>query len=147
MKPKLIAKITVDIAMTAALLLLMTYELIGAAHEWLGIAIFALFVVHHILNGKWSVSIFKGKYTPIREDMWNYDVYEEIGNYENNVLLIHGSADNIVPLSYSEKALKKYRSARLEVLSGAGHGFYGQDAQQAVAWILEYLETCKNAVD
>lgn len=81
------------------------------------------------------------------EDMWNYDVYEEIGNYENNVLLIHGSADNIVPLSYSEKALKKYRSARLEVLSGAGHGFYGQDAQQAIAWILEYLETCKNAAD
>lgn len=53
--------------MTAALLLLMTFELIGAAaHEWLGIGIFALFVVHHILNGKWSGSVFKGKYTPIR---------------------------------------------------------------------------------
>lgn len=67
MKPKLIAKITVDIAMTAALLLLMTYELIGAAaHEWLGIGLFVLFVVHHILNGKWSRSILKGKYTPLR---------------------------------------------------------------------------------
>lgn len=67
MKPKLIAKITVDVAMTAALLLLMTFELIGAAtHEWLGIGLFVLFVVHHILNRKWSVSIFKGKYTPIR---------------------------------------------------------------------------------
>lgn len=38
MKSKLFAKITVDISMTAALLLLMTFELIGAeAHEWLGI--------------------------------------------------------------------------------------------------------------
>lgn len=81
------------------------------------------------------------------EDMWDYDVYEEIGNYENDVLLIHGSADNIVPLSYSEKALETYRCARLEVLSGVGHGFYGQDAQQAIAWILEYLETRKNDVD
>lgn len=67
MKPKLIAKITIDIAMTAVLLLLMTFELIGAAaHEWLGIGMFALFVVHHILNGKWSKGIFKGKYTPFR---------------------------------------------------------------------------------
>lgn len=67
MKPKLTAKITIDIAMTAVLLLLMTFELIGAAaHEWLGIGLFALFVVHHILNGKWSGSIFKGKYTPFR---------------------------------------------------------------------------------
>lgn len=67
MKPKLIAKITIDIAMTAALLLLMTFELIGAAaHEWLGIGIFALFIIHHILNGKWSGSVFKGKYPPIR---------------------------------------------------------------------------------
>lgn len=57
------------------------------------------------------------------EDMWDFDVYEEIGNFENNVLLIHGSADNIVPLSYSEKALETYRSARLEVLPGAGHDF------------------------
>lgn len=81
------------------------------------------------------------------EDMWDYDVYEEIKNYENNVLLIHGSADNIVPLSYSEKALETYRSARLEVLPGAGHGFYGQEAKQAIAWIFEYLETRKNDVD
>lgn len=67
MKPKLIAKITIDMAMTVTMLLLMTFELIGAAaHEWLGIGIFALFVVHHILNGKWSMSIFKGKYTPLR---------------------------------------------------------------------------------
>lgn len=67
MKPKMIAKIVVDIAMTIALLLLMTYELIGqAAHEWIGIAMFVLFVVHHILNGKWSRNLLKGKYTALR---------------------------------------------------------------------------------
>lgn len=58
MKPKMIMKIVVDIAMTIALLLLMTYELIGqAAHEWVGIGMFALFVLHHILNGKWSKNL------------------------------------------------------------------------------------------
>ena len=53
--------------MTIALLLLMTYELIGqAAHEWIGIGMFALFVLHHILNGKWSKNLLKGKYTALR---------------------------------------------------------------------------------
>lgn len=67
MKSKMIAKICVDIGMTIALLFLMTYELIGqAAHEWLGIGIFVLFILHHILNRKWSGSLLKGKYTPLR---------------------------------------------------------------------------------
>lgn len=67
MKPKMIAKICVDIGMTIALLLLMPYELVGqAAHEWIGIGIFILFIVHHILNGKWGRNTLKGKYTPLR---------------------------------------------------------------------------------
>ena len=67
MKQKTILKIVVDIGMTVMLLLLMTYELIGeAAHEWLGIGMFVLFVIHHILNRKWSRCVFKGKYTLFR---------------------------------------------------------------------------------
>lgn len=67
MKPKVILKIAVDIAMTIALLLLMTYELIGqATHEWIGINMFVLFVAHHILNRKWSKNLLKGKYTALR---------------------------------------------------------------------------------
>ena len=59
----MIAKICVDIGMTIALLLLMPYELVGqAAHEWIGIGIFILFIVHHILNWKWSRNSLKGKY-------------------------------------------------------------------------------------
>ena len=50
MKPK---QIIVDAAMAILLLLLMTYERIGGAvHKWLGISIFVLFVLHHILNVK-----------------------------------------------------------------------------------------------
>ncbi|MCI8614584.1 MAG: DUF4405 domain-containing protein [Hungatella sp.] len=67
MKPKMILKLAVDIAMTAALLLLMAYELVGqAAHEWIGIGMFALFIVHHILNGNWIRNILKGRYHPVR---------------------------------------------------------------------------------
>lgn len=67
MKPKMILKICVDVAMTIALLLLMAYELVGhEAHEWLGIGMFVLFVTHHILNRKWSGNLLKGHYTPLR---------------------------------------------------------------------------------
>ena len=65
MKPKL--KICIDILMTAALLFLMPYELVGrAAHEWIGTEIFLLFILHHILNRKWTAHMFKGKYTKFR---------------------------------------------------------------------------------
>ncbi len=67
MKPKPILKISVDVIMTAVLLLLMAYSLVGeSAHEWLGVGIFVLFILHHILNVRWSKSLFKGKYTPYR---------------------------------------------------------------------------------
>jgi hypothetical protein len=67
MKHKTILKIVIDIGMTVMLLFLMAYELIGeAAHEWLGIGMFVLFIIHHILNRKWSRSVFKGIYTLFR---------------------------------------------------------------------------------
>lgn len=67
MKPKQIIKIITDISMTVVQLFLMAYSLVGEAiHEWLGIGMFALFILHHILNGKWSRSLLKGKYTPFR---------------------------------------------------------------------------------
>ena len=53
--------------MTAALLFLMPYELVGrAAHEWIGTEIFLLFILHHILNRKWTAHMFKGKYAKFR---------------------------------------------------------------------------------
>ena len=60
-------KLLIDIAMTMILLLLMSYSQVGeATHEWLGVCIFTSFVLHHILNKKWTVGVLKGKYTPLR---------------------------------------------------------------------------------
>ncbi len=67
MKTKMILKLAVDIGMTVALLLLMAYELVGqAAHEWIGIGMFALFIIHHALNGRFCRNILKGRYNPVR---------------------------------------------------------------------------------
>ena len=67
MKNKTIGKIAVDLGMTALLILLMAFELIGrTAHEWIGTAMFALFIFHHILNWRWITSLFQGRYTHYR---------------------------------------------------------------------------------
>lgn len=67
MKPKMMMKIMADIGMTVLLLLLMTYELIGqAVHEWLGVGMFALLVLHHVLNKAWGQNVLKGRYSAIR---------------------------------------------------------------------------------
>ena len=60
-------KIGIDAAMLILLPLLMAYSLVGeAAHEWLGIAMFALFVLHHIINFAWLKTLFKGRYSAYR---------------------------------------------------------------------------------
>lgn len=67
MNKKMLIKITVDICMTICLLLLMPYSMISeTAHEWIGMIMFFLFLVHHILNRRWLTAITKGKYRLFR---------------------------------------------------------------------------------
>ena len=75
------------------------------------------------------------------EPLLNYDVYTDIAAYDKDVLLIHGDADSIVPLSYSERALKSYASARLEVLPGSWSWLFRRGCQSGHpldAGIFEY---------
>ncbi len=62
-------------------------------------------------------------------------------------LLVHGDADELVPLSHSERMKAAFDeanvTAELIVIEGAGHGFRGEDGQRAssalVAWFNEHL--------
>ena len=67
MKTKQIIRHIVDVVMTLALLCLMAYQVTGEAlHEWIGVGMTAVLIVHHILNGKWYTVLFKGKYNAYR---------------------------------------------------------------------------------
>lgn len=67
MTPKLRCKITVDILLTVLLPVLMAYMLTGhKVHEWVGSLMFALFIIHNILNANWYLNLLRGKYTPQR---------------------------------------------------------------------------------
>ncbi len=66
-KIKNIFKKVIDVVLTVLLLFIMAYQVTGEErHEWLGIGMTALLIVHHILNIKWYGALFKGKYRPYR---------------------------------------------------------------------------------
>ena len=61
------AKHIVEILLGLGLLLRMSYQVVGeAGHEWTGIAMTVLMIIHQILNRKWISALFKGKYTLLR---------------------------------------------------------------------------------
>ncbi len=61
------SKHVIDVLLGVGLLLLMSYQVTGeAGHEWTGIVMTALMILHQILNWKWYAALFKGKYTPLR---------------------------------------------------------------------------------
>ena len=61
------------------------------------------------------------------------------------VLLIHGDADELVPLSNSERMNKALTEAgvenRMVVIEGAGHGFRGEDRDRAQAEMVAFFKT------
>ena len=66
-RKKNVIKKAVDVGMTVLLLCLMAYQTTGETlHEWCGIAMTALLVVHHVLNFRWFKSLFRGKYNAYR---------------------------------------------------------------------------------
>ena len=67
MKNKTKLKILVDILMTIILILLMAFQATGQkTHEWLGMGMFVLVVIHNLFNIGWYRAIFKGKYNALR---------------------------------------------------------------------------------
>ena len=61
------SKHAVDILLGIGLLLLMSYQVVGeAGHEWTGIGMTLLMILHQLLNRKWYAALLKGRYTPLR---------------------------------------------------------------------------------
>jgi len=73
-------------------------------------------------------------------DCKKIDVWKSITRYQGPVQIIHGSKDAVVPLSYSERAMKQYKDAHLGVIPGAGHGFNPEQRQVCLQFVREFLE-------
>lgn len=73
------------------------------------------------------------------EQLTDYDVYEHIGKFKKDVLIVHGTSDFIVPYSYSERANELYENSTLYLVEGANHGFnkenqYFNDDYDELTW-------------
>lgn len=81
------------------------------------------------------------------ESVMGMDAFAEISPYASPVLLVHGTADSIVDVSYSKRAYEAYAGAhpqtppekRLVLIEGGGHGFSGAHDRQATAALERFL--------
>ncbi|MCM1124822.1 MAG: alpha/beta fold hydrolase [Eubacterium sp.] len=65
------------------------------------------------------------------EDISCLSVYNRIGKFDKNVLIIHGTDDDVIPLEYSQKAVTYYKNGRLIVFPNEKHGFTEDGAVKA----------------
>ncbi|MBR2801392.1 MAG: alpha/beta hydrolase [Erysipelotrichaceae bacterium] len=73
-------------------------------------------------------------------DMWDVDVYQAIGHYKGPVLLLHGDQDEVIPLSYSERAAEIYEDCKYVIIPEGHHEFHYEAFAQARKEIDLFLE-------
>lgn len=60
-------KMIADACMTVLLLCLTAYQATGEVlHEWSGVGMTVVLILHHVLNRSWYAALFKGKYNAYR---------------------------------------------------------------------------------
>ena len=73
-------------------------------------------------------------------DIWDLDFYEELARYEGDVLLLHGDRDSTVNISYSERAAEVIPHCEYHVIKNGGHEFFNSQFEEAITYILSYME-------
>lgn len=93
------------------------------------------------------------------ESIKDYDVYANIGTYQNDIIILHGTNDFLVDIKYSEKAVEKYPSAVLYPIQGGSHGFNnenlngmasmvgGEKDDVVMPYVFDYLAECTGQPD
>ncbi|TCD53598.1 alpha/beta fold hydrolase [Alloscardovia theropitheci] len=72
-------------------------------------------------------------------DALSYDVEKDQKAYNGPVLIIHGTADDVVPYSYSETASHVFSHAQLVTLDGIGHSADASSVMSALPQLIAFL--------
>lgn len=75
------------------------------------------------------------------EDIWDTDPYTVIGGFKGPVLILHGTDDTVVPIGFSERAVRTYDNASYRVIEGAGHGFFNETGAYADSLVTDWLNS------
>ncbi len=73
------------------------------------------------------------------DELPGYDVFEHIKRYTGRTTIVHGTADNLVSPSYSEKAAECFPNAELILYENEGHGFSAAARKKLVELICEKI--------
>ncbi len=74
------------------------------------------------------------------EDAFSLNIDDYMVKYSGNVLILHGNVDEVVPLSYSIEARRKFPAAKIVQITDAGHGFYGKEVVKAGREMISFIE-------
>lgn len=80
------------------------------------------------------------------QDTIAYDLYAQAERFTEDVLLIHGDADPVVPIQYSERLKDKLASVEYHVIKGGVHSFQGEHFEQAMGYVEDFLSREINMV-
>ena len=80
-------------------------------------------------------------------DLWQVDFDQLLASCRGKLLLLHGDRDSTVDVSWSEKAVEIIPDCEFHVISGGGHEFYGQPFEDAMGYILSYIDGQLNDAD
>ena len=73
-------------------------------------------------------------------DCTSFDIYEVMEDIECNTLLMHGTNDNVVPISYAERASTTIPNCEYIVYEGQGHGFSGDADKDSTERTIKFLK-------
>ena len=73
-------------------------------------------------------------------DLWKVDFDQLLASYRGKLLLLHGDRDGTVDISWSEQAAENIPDCEFHVIPGGGHEFYGQPFEDAMGYILSYID-------
>lgn len=84
----------------------------------------------------WDMTLGRG----FAETVHDFVLEEQTGKFDKPVLIVHGTDDDVVPISYSEHAAERYPDARLEVFPGEGHGFTVEGDRRTAEMVLAFVQ-------
>ncbi|MCR4994025.1 MAG: alpha/beta fold hydrolase [Bacteroidales bacterium] len=84
----------------------------------------------------WGVSMGRRFFLEVRE----MDVFKQIRKFRRPVLIVQGDADRVVSMDDSRRAVKGYKTARLHIIPGAGHGFKPQEFAESIEQVKAFLK-------
>ena len=73
-------------------------------------------------------------------DLWKVDFDKLLASYRGRLLLLHGDCDSTVDVSWSEQVLDIIPNCEFHIIPGGRHEFYGQPFEDAMRYILSYID-------